>query len=135
MLILIKLDITFLGKMLGVWTTFISNHLIWEMKLRKELLPVSIFYEDLKYSGCSNFLGVCIPTVIETKHEFLCVYRYTFEPPSEQQMTAYDATPSHLSPLKTAPFRHSAQIDCVYITAAQLRRVQRSDLLLRMYVL
>jgi hypothetical protein len=122
--------------MLGIWTTLIpsylilscniSNHLIWEMKLRKGLLPVSIFCEDPMYSGCSNFLRVCIPTGTETKREFFFVCRHTLKPPSEQQMTAYDATPSHISPMKTAPFRYSAQIDSVYITAAQLIRVQRS---------
>jgi hypothetical protein len=28
----------------------VVNHLIWEMKLRKELQPVSVFYEDVKYA-------------------------------------------------------------------------------------
>jgi hypothetical protein len=54
----IRRNFWFIGKMPGErsFHPFISalvnvvNHLFWEMKLRKELQPVSVFFEDVKYA-------------------------------------------------------------------------------------
>jgi hypothetical protein len=55
----VRREFWFLGKMPGPrnYNPFISafvniiNHLIWELKLRKELQPLSVFYEDVKFAA------------------------------------------------------------------------------------
>jgi hypothetical protein len=65
------------------------------MKLRKGLLRVSIFYEDPLYSGVQTS-EECVYLWESKLNTNFYVCRHTFEPPSKQPMTAYDATPSHL---------------------------------------
>ncbi len=56
---IVRREFWFLGKMPGPrnYNPFISamvnvvNHLVWEMKLRKELQPLSVFYEDVKFAA------------------------------------------------------------------------------------
>jgi hypothetical protein len=58
----------------------ITNNLIWEIKLRKNIIPVSIFYEDLKMQ-VSRTLKMS-SKLREAKHAepfFAC--RHTYDPP------------------------------------------------------
>jgi hypothetical protein len=83
----IRRDFWFLGKMPGDrnFNPFISalvnvvNHLIWEMKLRKELQPVSVFYEDFKYAVHKLLKVKYLREAKQNDISFVC--RHTFDPP------------------------------------------------------
>jgi hypothetical protein len=58
----------------------LTNNLIWEMKLRKNIIPVSIFYEDLKTQVVRTLK--MLSKLREAKHAepfFAC--RHTYDPP------------------------------------------------------
>jgi hypothetical protein len=77
----------FIGKMPGdrSFNPFISalvsvvNHLIWEMKLRKELQPVSVFFEDVKYAVHKLLKVKYLREAKQNDIFFVC--RHTFDPP------------------------------------------------------
>jgi hypothetical protein len=57
----------------------VVNHLIWEMKLRKELQPVSVFYEDVKYAVHKLLKVKYLREAKQNDIFFVC--RHTFDPP------------------------------------------------------
>jgi hypothetical protein len=77
----------FIGKMPGErsFNPFISalvsvvNHHIWEMKLRKELQPVSVFFEDIKYAVHKLLKVKYLREAKQNDIFFVC--RHTFDPP------------------------------------------------------
>jgi hypothetical protein len=83
----IRRNFWFLGKMPGGgnFNPFISaivnvvNHLIWEMKLRKEMQPVSVFYEDVKYAVHKLLKVKFLREAKQNDIFFVC--RHTFDPP------------------------------------------------------
>jgi len=84
---IIRREFWFLGKMPGDrnYNPFISalvnivNHLIWEMKLRKELQPLSIFFEDVKFAAYKILKCKYIREAKQNDIFFVC--RHTFDPP------------------------------------------------------
>jgi hypothetical protein len=84
---IIRREFWFLGKMPGArnYNPFISalvnivNHLLWEMKLRKELQPLSIFFEDEKFAAYKILKCKYIREAKQNDIFFVC--RHTFDPP------------------------------------------------------
>jgi hypothetical protein len=84
---IVRKEFWFLGKMPGPrnYNPFISamvnvvNHLLWEMKLRKDLQPLSVFYEDVKFAAYKLLKYKYLREAKQSDIFFVC--RHTFDPP------------------------------------------------------
>ena len=58
----------------------ITNNLVWEIKLRKTVIPVSIFYEDLKMQVSRTLkMSSKLREAKNAEPFFAC--RHTYDPP------------------------------------------------------
>ena len=57
----------------------VVNHAIWEMKLKKDLVPVSTFLEDFSYAACKLTGNKYLREANEKSNLLVC--RHEFRPP------------------------------------------------------